>query len=178
MGGKSNPGCGDDPQLYFTKLRENSRFYHISAFYILRKKLLKIETELLDQGKLKCQGDIFFLKLHEITRMQTGQLGWPDVEERIHTRRLEHVRFSKMVPPKTIGLDLPGNSAQDDVSSADGKVLRGQSASPGSYEGIAHGMPCVVDVAECTKHIQTGARLHVDGDRGIVRILYGLNFNG
>jgi phosphoenolpyruvate synthase/pyruvate phosphate dikinase len=34
-----------------------------------------------------------------------------------------------------------------------------------------YGMPCVVDVAECTKRIQTGARRHVDGDRGIVRIL-------
>jgi phosphoenolpyruvate synthase/pyruvate phosphate dikinase len=210
---------------YFAKLRENSRFYHIGAFYILRKKLLKIETELLDQGKLKCQGDIFFLKLHEIASLQTGQLGWSDVEDLIHKRRLEHVRCSKMTPPKTIGFNVPEKSGQDDVSGADGMILRGQSASPGSYEGIAHvildpsidaelkpgeilvapytdpawtplfltagaavvevgsylshagtiareyGMPCVVDVAECTKRIQTGVRLNVDGDRGIVRIL-------
>jgi len=210
---------------YLVKLRENSRFYHIIAPYIVRKKLLKIEIELLSQGKLKCKDDIFFLNLNEIARMQTGQFGWLDVEERIHKRRLEHVRFSKMTPQKTIGIDLPEKQQQDERFSEDGTVIPGQSASPGNYEGIAHvildpsidtelkpgeilvapytdpawtplfltagaavvevgsylshagtvareyGMPCVVDVAECTKRIQTGDRLNVDGDRGIVMIL-------
>jgi phosphohistidine swiveling domain-containing protein len=32
-------------------------------------------------------------------------------------------------------------------------------------------MPCVVDVTDCTRRIQTGARVEVDGDRGTVRIL-------
>ena len=51
---------------YFAKMRENSRFYHIMGFYIIRKKILRIEAELMRQGKLKCKGDIFsctFLKL-------------------------------------------------------------------------------------------------------------------
>ncbi|XCN74955.1 MAG: PEP/pyruvate-binding domain-containing protein [Candidatus Electrothrix aestuarii] len=34
-----------------------------------------------------------------------------------------------------------------------------------------YGLPCVVDVAECTKRIQSGDRLYVDGDQGIVQIL-------
>jgi pyruvate,water dikinase len=34
-----------------------------------------------------------------------------------------------------------------------------------------YGMPCVVDVADCTHRIATGARLEVDGDRGLVRLL-------
>lgn len=210
---------------YLAKLRENSRFYHIIAFSIVRKKLLKIETELKHQGKLKCQDDIFFLNLHEIAGMQAGQLGWSDVEERIHKRRLEHVRFSKMVPLKTIGIDLAEKQPRDELSREDGTVIRGQSASPGIYEGVAHvilnpsidtdlkpgeilvapytdpawtplfltagaavvevgsylshagtvareyGMPCVVDVAECTTRIQTGNRLKVDADHGIVQIL-------
>jgi pyruvate,water dikinase len=35
-----------------------------------------------------------------------------------------------------------------------------------------YGLPCVVDVAECTRRIQTGDRLAVDGDHGVVRILH------
>jgi rifampicin phosphotransferase len=34
-----------------------------------------------------------------------------------------------------------------------------------------YGMPCVVDVADCTRRIPNGARLLVDADRGEVRIL-------
>jgi pyruvate,water dikinase len=34
-----------------------------------------------------------------------------------------------------------------------------------------YGLPCVVDVGECTKRIRSGARLSVDGDQGIVHIL-------
>ena len=34
-----------------------------------------------------------------------------------------------------------------------------------------YGMPCVVDVPNCTGIIDTGARIEVDGDRGEVRIL-------
>jgi pyruvate,water dikinase len=34
-----------------------------------------------------------------------------------------------------------------------------------------YGLPCVVDVAECTAHIRTGDRLVVDGDAGVVHIV-------
>jgi pyruvate,water dikinase len=33
------------------------------------------------------------------------------------------------------------------------------------------GLPCVVDVPECSSRIRTGDRLLVDGDAGLVRIL-------
>jgi pyruvate,water dikinase len=33
------------------------------------------------------------------------------------------------------------------------------------------GMPCLVDVADCTRLIRTGALLDVDADRGVVRVL-------
>ncbi|MBI4408905.1 MAG: hypothetical protein HY561_04300, partial [Gemmatimonadetes bacterium] len=36
-----------------------------------------------------------------------------------------------------------------------------------------YGMPCVVDVPDATRRIPTGARVEVDGDRGLVRILDG-----
>ncbi|CAK8724542.1 hypothetical protein KKHLCK_14355 [Candidatus Electrothrix laxa] len=37
-----------------------------------------------------------------------------------------------------------------------------------------YGLPCVVDVAECTKRIRSGDRLSVDGDQEIIHILEGL----
>lgn len=33
------------------------------------------------------------------------------------------------------------------------------------------GMPCVVDVEDCTRRIQTGDLLDVDGSRGVITIL-------
>ncbi|MCI5222716.1 MAG: hypothetical protein D3924_08620 [Candidatus Electrothrix sp. AR4] len=192
---------------------------------VMRKKLLKVESELIAQGRLKCKGDIFFLRLREAVKMQRGGLGWTDVEERIHRRRLEHLRAARKAPLKTIGIDLPDSMRLEVYSGGDGLVLPGHSASPGSYEGPArvildplgdpelqpgeilvapytdstwtplfltagaavvevgsylshagtvareYGLPCVVDVVDCTQRIQTGDRLHIDGDQGVVRIL-------
>lgn len=208
---------------YFTKLRENSRFYHIMAMNVVRKKILRIESELMRQGKLKCKDDIFYLLRSEIAKMQKGELGWFDVEDRIREKRMEHIRLSKMVPPKTIGIAI--HEKPHDEETEDGEALRGQSASPGEYEGTAHvildpsvdielkpgeilvapytdpawtplfltagaavvevgsylshagtvareyGMPCVVDVRDCTRRIHTGFRVKVDGDRGLVRLI-------
>ena len=209
---------------YFTKQRENSRFYHIMAFYIVRKKILKAEAALMSRGKLKCKGDIFFLDRHELRRLQAGQLDWLDVEDRIRDRRIEHIRLSKMVPPKTIGVIIKKKPEAEETADDDTSTLLGQSASPGNYEGIAHvimdpsidielkpgeilvapytdpawtplfltagaavvevgsylshagtvarefGMPCVVDVSDCTRRIHSGVKVKVNGDQGVVRI--------
>ncbi len=208
---------------YFLKLRENSRFYHIMGFGVVRKKILGTEAELLRSGKLKCRDDIFFLRWNEVAALQAGRLGWPDVEDRIRERRIEHVRLAKITPPKTIGIELRKQPCGE--APADGDRLEGHSASPGRSEGVArvildpsvdaalrpgevlvapytdpawtplfltagaavvevgsylshagtvareYGMPCVVDVPDCTHRIQTGARVEVDGDLGVVRIL-------
>ncbi|MFC1819921.1 PEP/pyruvate-binding domain-containing protein, partial [Thermodesulfobacteriota bacterium] len=210
---------------FFARMRENSRFYHIMAFYIVRKKVLRLEEELIGQGKLRCKGDIFFLHWPELARMQAGELGWLEVEDRIRDRRMEHIRLSKMVPPKTIGVKLMERDETEKRIETTGDALTGQAASPGGYEGVAHvildpsidielkpgevlvapytdpawtplfltagaavvevgsylshagtvarefGMPCVVDVHDCTARIHSGVRLNVDGDNGLVRIL-------
>ncbi|MBT3623021.1 MAG: hypothetical protein HN526_02900 [Gammaproteobacteria bacterium] len=209
---------------YYMKLRENSRFYHIMAFYAVRLKILKIEQELLNKKVMKCKDDIFFLHWDEIVQLQTGESDWADVEDTIRTRRMEHIRRGKMVPPKTIGMDLEEIEEYDDEYD-DEKALSGQGASPGRYEGIArvimdpatdneiepgeiliapytdpawtplfltanaavievgsylshagtiareYGMPCVVDVANCTSKITTGTRISVDGSNGKVTVL-------
>lgn len=205
---------------YYLRLRENSRFYHIMGFGAVRKKILAAEAELLAAGRLKCQDDIFFLTWTEVAALRSGALRWPDVDERVHQRRMEHVKLSKLTPPKTIGIE-----AAEPPARTDGDRLEGQGASPGRYQGRArvildasvdlelhpgevlvapytdpawtplfltagaavvevgsylshagtvareYGMPCVVDVPDSTRRIQTGTRLDVDGDRGVVRIL-------
>lgn len=121
---------------YFLKLRENSRFYYIMGFGVVRKKVLRIESELLRQGKLKCKDDIFFLRVNELSALQSGRLQWLDVEDRIRERRIEHIRLCKMGPPKTIGIELPEKYAP--AAQHEGALLlQGQPASPGAYEGLA-----------------------------------------
>jgi pyruvate,water dikinase len=121
---------------YFLKLRENSRFYYIMGFGVVRKKVLRIESELLRQGKLKCKDDIFFLRVNELSALQSGSLQWLDVEDRIRERRIEHIRLCKMGPPKTIGIELPKKYAP--AAQHEGAMqLQGQPASPGAYEGLA-----------------------------------------
>ncbi|MBD3649376.1 MAG: hypothetical protein HUJ31_18425, partial [Pseudomonadales bacterium] len=205
---------------YFIKLRENSRFYHIMTFYAIRKKVLATEQELLTRQKLRCQDDIFFLKWTEIEGLKTNRLDWNDVEETVRERRMEHIRLTKLVPPRTIGIEESNAPVV-----AHGNALRGQGASPGTFQGIArvvmdpgidatikpgeilvapftdpawtplfltahaavveigsylshagtiareYGMPCVVDVADCTRRIQTGDVIMVDGTNGIVTLL-------
>jgi pyruvate,water dikinase len=208
---------------YFIKLRENSRFYHIMGFFVVRKKILQIESELLSAGKLKCKDDVFYLRWHEVIDLSEGTLSWPDVEERIRQRRVEYIRQSKLMPPKTIGFDIAAGETAHDTS--DPRALSGQGASPGYYEGYArvildpavdmelepgeilvapytdpawtplfltahgavvevgsylshagtiareYGMPCIVDVPECTARIKTGDRISVNGTDGTVRLL-------
>ena len=90
----------------------------------------------MGQGKLKCKDDIFFLRLKEIIAMQSGRLGWLDVEDRIRERRIEHIRLCKMGPPKAIGVALPEKYAAA-TQHEGATLLQGQPASPGAYEGRA-----------------------------------------
>ena len=120
---------------YFLKLRENSRFHHIMAIASTRKKVLAIEADLIGRGVLKCRDDIFFLRMREIEALQANRLGWRDVEDRIRDRRIEHVRLSKMTPPKAIGVYLAAGAAGAAPHEVD--RLQGEPASPGLHVGIA-----------------------------------------
>jgi pyruvate,water dikinase len=222
---------------YFATLRENSRFYWVMAAGVIRKKILRLEAELIAKGRLKCQDDIFFLEWIEALELRDGRLEWKDVERRIGERRREFVRLTKMTPPKKISVAAPEaartegasgapmNEQAAQMTDAAGTLLRGQSASPGRCEGTARvildpsqdvelrpgevlvapytdpawtplfltagaavvevgsflshagtvarefGLPCVVDVADCTSRIKTGDRVLVDGDAGVVRLV-------
>ena len=210
---------------YFATMRENSRFYWVMAAHVVRKKILRLEEELIDEGRLKCKDDIFYLEWNEVEQLRDGRLAWIDVEDRIGERRREFVRLSKLTPPRTIGIDRTAASVTSSLDEAEGTVLRGQSASAGQCEGVArlildpavdstlepgeilvapftdpawtplfltagaavvevgsflshagtvareYGLPCVVDVTDCTTRIATGDRVFVDGDNGLVRVV-------
>ena len=211
---------------YLTGLREQAHCCYAMGMYMVRKKILAIEAELISQGKLRCKDDIFFLQWDEIAKLQTGQWAWEDVEDRIHIRHLEHVRLSKQIPLKTVGFMARTNQQIEKYSDPEKKpVYYGQPVSPGCSEGTArvifdpavdvrfipgeiliapstspvwtplfllakavvievgsafshagtcareYGIPCVVDVAECTTRIHTGDRVLVDGNQGIVNVL-------
>ncbi len=206
---------------YYIKLRENSRFFHIMGFYAVRRKILQVEQRLLASGALKCKDDIFYLKWEEAVSLDRGTMNWSDVEDTIRSRRMEHIRLNKLVPPKTIGVEEPSFAENDGTE----PTLSGQGASPGHYEGKArvimdpatnneiepgeilvapytdpawtplfltanaavievgsylshagtiareYGMPCVVDVANCTSRIKTGDLIRVDGSNGAVMLM-------
>jgi len=123
---------------YFSRLRENSRFYHTLGFNVVRKKILQMEKAFMAEGTLRCSGDIFYLRLEEALRLQQGDLGWTDVEERIRERRMQHIRLSKINPPKAINIDLKASLQSERVSdTSNSDTFTGQPASPGSYEGVA-----------------------------------------
>jgi pyruvate,water dikinase len=94
--------------------------------------ILVIEGRLLASGALKCRDDIYYLRWDEVKQLDQGIIGWLDIEDTIRARRMEHIRLSKMTPPKTIGFEMESDTAQDSTN-----VLSGQGASPGRYEGIA-----------------------------------------
>ncbi|MCW5208691.1 hypothetical protein VU10_00435 [Desulfobulbus sp. US1] len=122
----------------FLKLGERSRSYHLMAMSVVRKELLLLEKDFLVQGVLKCTGDIFFLRLQEITHIQQGLLGWSDIEDLIHQRRHDLIRATRKTPAKTVGIDLPNSTQNTSGSSGAPRViLPGQTASPGSYTGRA-----------------------------------------
>ena len=82
---------------------------------------------------MRCKDDIFYLEWRELEELRSGDLGWRDVEDRIRTRRLQRIRLAKQGSPKTIGLETSANV----IPPVDATRLKGQTASPGSYEGRA-----------------------------------------
>ncbi len=122
---------------YFAKQRENSRFFHIMSFFAVRKKILQMEDKLIKAGSLKCKDDIFYLHWEELDKLDTGEYNWSHVEDIIRARRMEQIRFTKLVPARTTGIDPDVKDDSNQYELEDMDVLSGQGASPGVYAGIA-----------------------------------------
>ncbi|MBM4203882.1 MAG: hypothetical protein FJ194_06995 [Gammaproteobacteria bacterium] len=117
---------------YYVTLREDTRHYHTMIFDAVRSRLLAVEHELLNEDKLKCAGDIFFLRYSEVEALRSGHAGARDVSALIRERRVAHLRESRCLPPETFGLRVV--KRQEDRSYS---TLRGQCACTGEVEGIA-----------------------------------------
>jgi pyruvate,water dikinase len=117
---------------YYITLREDTRHYHSMIFDALRARLLAVEHELLREGKLKCEGDIFFLRYNEVDALRAGQAEARDMSALIRERRIAHLRESRALPPETFGLRTAKRNEDHPGSS-----LRGQCACAGEVTGIA-----------------------------------------
>ena len=89
---------------HFGALRENTRQFHVLALTTVRRKILGLEQHLLQRGRLKCAGDIFFLEWEEVRALDAEQLAWQDVEARVRTRRLAHRARDARLPPLTFNV--------------------------------------------------------------------------
>lgn len=117
---------------YYVTLRENTRYYHTMAMAAVRLKLKAMEQRLIQDGRLKCEDDIFFLEFPEAKALEAGLSDWQDVEGLIHSRRLRYQRQSLERPPETFNIQ-----ARIPLLTADDKLLVGDCASPGVATGTA-----------------------------------------
>jgi pyruvate,water dikinase len=117
---------------FYVTLRENTRHYHTMGFAAVREKLKRLEYQLIQDQRLRCEDDIFFLTHDEAMALTAGTLDWSDVETRIRERRLDYHRLAQIRPPDAYNLDL-----RVPVLEPEGNVLVGDCASPGVATGIA-----------------------------------------
>ena len=89
---------------HFGALRENTRQFHVLALTTVRRKILALEQQLLQRGRLKCGGDIFFLDWEEIRALDAERIAWQDVEARVRSRRLVHRTRDARLPPLTFNV--------------------------------------------------------------------------
>lgn len=117
---------------YYVTLRENTRHYHTMAFAVIREKLQRCERQLIQDGRLRCTDDIFFLKWPEIAGLSAGAMGWDDIEGVLSHRRRRYRRQYDLPPEETFNL-----ASDARVTTPESGRYSGDCACPGVAEGIA-----------------------------------------
>ena len=116
--------------------RENVKSEVIKLVVSLRKMLLKLGKKLTDEGVLKNQDDIFFLRLQELEPVARDKADF-DVHQVIKDRRTEYDKNSLISPPDVIfGKFDPDNYVPESVDT-DVETLTGLAVSPGVVTGKA-----------------------------------------
>jgi phosphohistidine swiveling domain-containing protein len=118
---------------YYVTLRENTRYYHTMVFAAVRTKLKRMEQDLIEQDRLHCADDIFFLHWEEAKALADGLRTWLDVEPLIRERRLRHQQESRVLPEESFNFELPKRSAPTGQATNE---LHGECACPGYAEGV------------------------------------------
>jgi pyruvate,water dikinase len=117
---------------YYVTLRENTRHYHTMIIATARAKLKRIELALMQDGRLHCEDDIFFLEYEEVMAMVNGELSWEQAEPLIRERRLHYQQLSQRQPIETFNV-----TTRIPLLQPDRNVLVGSCASPGVATGRA-----------------------------------------
>jgi phosphohistidine swiveling domain-containing protein len=116
--------------------RENIKSEIIKLFTALRILLLELGKRLIDEGILKKDDDIFFLKINEIAPIVQGKAKF-DVPQTITTRRAEYDKNCSVIPPCiVIGKFDPDNYIPEEIDE-DTETLNGFGVSPGVATGKA-----------------------------------------
>ncbi|MCP4611663.1 MAG: hypothetical protein GY845_23385 [Planctomycetes bacterium] len=116
--------------------RENIKSEIIKLFAVMRKLLIELGKRLCDEGIFKKEGDIFFLKIKEITPIVQGKAKF-DIHQTIVDRRAEYDKNSVVTPPGiVIGKFDPDNYIPEEIDE-DAEILNGFGVSPGKATGKA-----------------------------------------
>jgi pyruvate,water dikinase len=116
---------------YYVTARENTRYYHTMAFATVRAKIKEWELALLEDQRLHCVDDVFFLEWPELAALEAGALDWNDVETVILERRRLYRRLCDTLPAETFNFAIQAESENTDA------LLHGDCASPGVAQGKA-----------------------------------------
>jgi pyruvate,water dikinase len=120
---------------YYVTVRENTRHHHTKAFAAVRARLKDWEQLLLEDGRLRCADDVFFLSWPELAALKAGAIDWPDVEKPIRERRRGYLGRLDSKPAEAFNFSGP---AEEQLTAApDDASCTGDCASPGVAEGLA-----------------------------------------
>ena len=204
---------------YYVTARENTRYFHTMTFAALRTRIKQWEQTLLENQRLRCIDDVFFLEWPELSALEAEALDWQDVEAVILERRRIYRRLCDSTPiesfnlaaapaPHTPGELCHGDCASPGVAQGRARVILDPSSSvsiePGeilvapytdpawtplfpaaaavvvevgsflSHAGTVareYQIPCLVDVRDCTRILQTGQLIRVNATEGWVQIV-------
>ncbi|NQT00514.1 MAG: hypothetical protein HQ580_00680 [Planctomycetes bacterium] len=116
--------------------RENIKSEVIKLFAAMRKLLNELGKRLSDEGILKKDDDIFFLKIEEIAPVVHGKVKF-DVSQTIAARRDEYEKNSSVTPPAVVlGRFDPDHYIPDSIDK-NAEILNGIGVSPGKATGKA-----------------------------------------
>ncbi|MHC4240778.1 MAG: PEP/pyruvate-binding domain-containing protein [Planctomycetota bacterium] len=116
--------------------RENVKSEVIKLLTAIRKLLIELGKRLNNEGILKNNDDIFFLKIEEIAPVVQGKADF-DINKVIAARRADYNKNSSVTPPDVvIGKFDPDNYTPDAIDEH-AEVLNGLAVSPGVATGKA-----------------------------------------
>ena len=131
--------------------RENIKSEVIKLFAAMRKLLNKLGKRLSDEGILKKDDDIFFLKIEEFAPVVNGTANF-DFQRIIAYRRVKYEKNSSVTPPDVvIGKFDPDNYVPETIDD-DAETLKGFGVSP----GVATGKARVILLADTDEQLLAG----------------------